>query len=82
MRSEEASKTAAVLTRQASKLGLTGPDGSPITFKVTHTKGVNDYGVKAVEMVEKVDFVTKESFWIDKDAPAEIDPSTEVYHNL
>jgi len=82
MRVEEALKTSATLSRQAEKLGLQGADGQVLKFKVTHTKGVNGYGVKAVEMVEKLNLLSKLPFWIDVDTPIYLDPSSETYHSM
>lgn len=74
------------LTEQAMRNGLKGADGNPLLFKTVRV--VDDKRVKAafevriVEMVEKRNLLSGLPFWIDRDTPIHLDPSSETYHSM
>lgn len=83
---ENAKSHLAHLTLQATRNGLKGADGAPLAFKIittTDDKRVKArYDVVIVEMVEKINLLSRLPFWIDRDAPRAVDPSTELYHSM
>ncbi len=77
------------LTEQATRNGLLGADGKPLQFKMVRV--IDDKRVKAawdvriVEMVRKQNLLNRTEtgwFWIDRDTPGYLDPSTETYHSM
>lgn len=83
---EQAKTLCASLQGQAIATGLNGADGETLRFKIiatTEDKRVKArFGVKIVEMVEKTNLIGGAKFWIDRDTPAYLDPSTESYHSM
>lgn len=78
------------LTEQAARNGVKGADGEPLRFKIIRTtedKRVKAaYTVVVVEMVRKQNLLAKGPdegwFWIDRDTPLYLDPSSETYHSM
>ncbi len=86
---EIASALATHLTEQATINGLKGADGEYLRFKVKRV--TEDRRVKAAFEVHPVIMVRKQNllnrtetgwFWIDKDTPLYLDPSSETYHSM
>lgn len=74
------------LTEQAERNGLKGADGEALKFKIvtiTDDKRVKArFNVVIVEMIEKTNLIGGKKFWIDRDAPRYMDPSSEAYHSM
>lgn len=83
---ETAHKVQFELAMQALRNGLKGADGEPLAFKIVRV--IDDKRVKAafevrvVEMVQKNNLLSGLPFWIDRDTPLYLDPSSETYHSM
>lgn len=77
------------LSEQAERTGIKGADGETLKFKIERV--VEDKRVKAAFQVRMVEMVRKQNllnrtdtgwFWIDRDTPLYLDPSSETYHSM
>ncbi len=89
LNSADAQTQIAILAECAARNNLKGADGMPLRFKCKRM--VEDKRVKAAWVVVPVEMVRKQNllnqtetgwFWIDKDTPLYLDPSSETYHSM
>jgi len=86
---EVATAIVAHLNEQAARTGLKGADGEALKFKAIRTtedrRVKAAFEVRAVEMVRKQNLLNRTEsgwFWIDRDTPLYLDPSSETYHSM
>lgn len=86
---EVATALVAHLNEQAIRADLKGADGEALKFKavrMTEDRRIKAaFEVRAIEMVRKQNLLAKGKdegwFWIDRDTPLFLDPSSETYHS-
>ena len=85
---EVASALVAHLNEQAERAGIKGADGETLKYKAVRTtedrRVKAAFEVQAIEMVHKHNLLnpTGKGFWIDRDTPRYLDPSSEAYHSM